>query len=105
MVNDDVSDDYIPPTAAKNSKSHKRATRDKASKTSTGKRAMRSVSKLEREMKGLSIEDEALADDSVVILPNRKLRQTAVEAGGPGVEYVPGKGEVDPVKKKKRCAG
>lgn len=106
-ANDDASDDYIPPTAAKKSMNHKKETRGKASKTSTGKRSTRSVSKLEREIKGLSIGDDTLAeaDESVVILPNRKHLQAAVEAGGQGVEYIPGKGEVDPVKKKKRCAG
>ncbi|KAF8139970.1 kinesin-domain-containing protein [Boletus edulis] len=106
-ANDDGSDDYIPPAAAKSSKSYKRETRDKVLKKSTGKRSTRSVSKLEQEIKGLSIAGDALAgaDDSVVILPNRKLRKAAVEAGGPGVEYVPGKGEVDPVKKKKRQLG
>ncbi|KAF8559379.1 kinesin-domain-containing protein [Imleria badia] len=103
-TNDDASDDYIPPTADKNTKDHKRGTQDKVSKKSTGKRSTRSVSKLEREIQGLSIGGDALAeaDDSVVILPNRKLRREAVEAAGPGVEYVP---EVDPAKKKKRCAG
>lgn len=105
-TNDDASDDYIPPTAAKNTKNTKKETHDKASKKSTGKRPTRSVSKLEREIKGLSIGGDAPAeaDNSVVILPNRKLRQAAVEAGGAGAEYIPGKGEVDPAKKKKRCA-
>ena len=103
---DGASDDYIPPTAAKNTKGSKRATSDKVSKKSTGKRSTRSVSKLEREIKGLTLGGDALAgaDDSVVILPNRKLREAAVEVGGPGIEYVPGKGEVDTVKKKKRYA-
>jgi hypothetical protein len=106
-TNDDASDDYIPPTVAKNTKDHKKATHDKASKKSTDKRSTKSVSKLEREIKGLSIGGDALAevDNSVVILPNRKLRQAAMEAGGAGAEYIPGKGEVDPGKKKKRCAG
>lgn len=96
-TNDDASDDYIPPMAAKNSKNHKKAAHEKASKTSAGKRSTRSVSRLEQEIKGLSKGDDNLAeaDESVVILPNRKLRQAAVEAGG----------EVEPVKKKKRCAG
>lgn len=106
-TNDDASDDYIPPTAAKNTKDHKKATHDKTSKKSKGKRSTRSVSKLEREIKGLSIGGDALAeaDNSVVILPNRKSRQAVMEAEGAGVEYIPGKGEVDPGKKKKRCAG
>lgn len=106
-TNDDASDDYIPPTATKNTKGHKKAAHDKASKKSTSKRPTRSVSKLEREIKGLSIGGDAPAeaDASVVILPNRKLRQAAMGAGGPGVEYIPGEGEVDPAKKKKRCVG
>lgn len=106
-TNDDASDDYIPPTTAKNTKDHKRGTRDKVSKKSTGKRSTRSVSKLEQEIQCLSIRGDALAeaDDSVVILPKRKFRQATVEVGGPGTEDVPGKGEVDPTKKKKRCAG
>lgn len=104
-TNDDASDDYIP--AAKNTKGYKKATQDKTLDKSTGKRSMKSVSKLEREIKSLSIGGDALvgADDSVIILPNRKLRKAAVEAGGPGTEYVPGKGEVDPAKKKKRWVG
>ncbi|KAH0838561.1 kinesin-domain-containing protein [Lanmaoa asiatica] len=104
--NDAASDDYIPTIAAKHTKDHKKATDDKASKKSTGKRLTRSVSKLEQEIKGLSIGNDTLAeaDNSIVILPNRKLRQAVVEAGGPGIDYIPGKGEVDPVKKKKRCA-
>ena len=104
LSTDDASDDYIAPTTAKSVKGDKKATQDKASKTGTSKRSTRSVSKLEREIKGLSMGD-AEADDSVIILPNRKLRQGVMEAGSPGVEYVPGKGEVDAVKKKKRCAG
>ncbi|OBZ79245.1 Kinesin-like protein KIF20A [Grifola frondosa] len=55
---------------------------------------------LQQSMDELSLEDDP--DDSTVIIPNRKARQEAVAHGGPGVEYVPGKGEVDMTKKRKR---
>lgn len=106
-TNDDTSSDYIPPATEKNAKEPKKEIKDKASKTSAGKRSTKSVSKLEREIKSLSIGNDISAEteDSVIILPNRKLRQAATETGGPDVEYVSGKGEVDPVKKKKRYVG
>ncbi|KAF9243827.1 kinesin-domain-containing protein [Melanogaster broomeanus] len=90
----DESDDYVPPTPAAVKKG-----KTKPAKTSTGRRGTKSA--------GLSILGDAVpeADDSVVILPNRRVRQATVELKGPGVEYVPGKGEVDTVKKKKRKLG
>ena len=101
---DSNSDDYIPPAAERSTKHNKRVANKKTLKTSTAKRPTRSVSKLEKEIKSLSIGDNitAEADDSVIILPNRKTRQAAIDAG---IEYVPGEGEVGSVKKKKRCAG
>ncbi|KAG9314627.1 hypothetical protein JVU11DRAFT_5432 [Chiua virens] len=95
---DDASDDYVPRKTVKNANNHrKRSTGDKASKGSTNKKSIRSVSKLGREIQGLSIEDDTLADESIVILPNKKAHQEAAESEGPG--------EVDSMKKKKRQLG
>jgi hypothetical protein len=46
-------------------------------------------------------EDEG---DSILIVPNKKVRQAAIVNGGPGVEYVPHAEDdaVDTTKKKKR---
>ncbi len=69
-----------------------------------GRKSTRKVSKaiaeLEQELDELSLgEDDIDPDDSTVIVPNKKVREEAI---GPGLVYVPGKGEVDPGKKKKR---
>ncbi|RPD81655.1 kinesin-domain-containing protein [Lentinus tigrinus ALCF2SS1-7] len=64
----------------------------------TGK-ASKTVAELEQELDELSLGDEIDPEDSTVIIPNKKAREKAM---GPGMEYVPGKGEVDPGKKKKR---
>ena len=48
--------------------------------------------------------DDDAGDDSVLIIPNKKARQAAIAGLGPDAEYIPRPGEVDHVKKKKRCA-
>ncbi|KAI0344136.1 kinesin-domain-containing protein [Trametopsis cervina] len=58
-------------------------------------------------LSGIVQKTEALAlndddDDSVVIIPNKKVRQTAIAHAGPDAEYIPQKGESDTIKKKKR---
>jgi hypothetical protein len=47
-------------------------------------------------------EEDADDDDSVRIIPNKAARNKVVEGLGPNAEYVPGPGEVEVVKKKKR---
>ncbi|KAL4069405.1 kinesin-domain-containing protein [Scleroderma citrinum] len=105
----DDDDDYVPPTATKTMKSAQHTRHSKpAVTTATGKmqRSARSssVSKLEQEMNVLKLADDVIpeADESVIIVPNRKARQATAEVGGQDIEYVPLKGETDTVKKKKR---
>lgn len=59
------------------------------------------MSLLEKQIKDLSLLEDGTdgADDSVTILPNRKARAAY---GGPDVVFVPGKGDLDTTKKKKR---
>ncbi|KAF9229627.1 kinesin-domain-containing protein [Gyrodon lividus] len=110
-ISDNESDDYVPPPSAieKKGKSQKALLRiapTKPAKPSTDRRSTKSaVSKLEQDINGLSISGDVgpEVDDSVIILPNRRVRQATAELGG--VEYVPGKGEVDTMKKKKRQLG
>ncbi|KAI8995443.1 P-loop containing nucleoside triphosphate hydrolase protein [Trametes punicea] len=64
---------------------------------STRSSSSRAVAALGDELHCLSL--SADPDDSTVIIPNRKVREAA------GKEYVPQKGEVDTVKKKKRQLG
>lgn len=53
--------------------------------------------------RSLSLADDGGdARESIVIIPNKKARAETAARGGPGVEYVPGAGEVDVAKKKKR---
>ncbi|TFK93524.1 kinesin-domain-containing protein [Polyporus arcularius HHB13444] len=64
------------------------------------RKASKAIAELEQELDELSLgDDDVDPDDSTVIVPNKKVREDAV---GPGLVYVPGKGEVDPGKKKKR---
>ncbi|KIJ68715.1 hypothetical protein HYDPIDRAFT_106954 [Hydnomerulius pinastri MD-312] len=109
-ISDDDEDDYVPPPPAKKGPNPKAPARPALPKlvnskaSSTGRRSTKSaVSKLEQDMNVLSISDDVVpgADDSAIILPNRRLRQATEALGGPGVEYVPGKGEVDII----RCSG
>ncbi|KAL6299650.1 P-loop containing nucleoside triphosphate hydrolase protein [Sparassis latifolia] len=58
---------------------------------------------LVQDMDELSLLDKA--DDSTIIIPDKKARKQAVANGGPGVEYVPKPGEADAFKKKKRQLG
>lgn len=67
---------------------------------STTRKASKAVADLEQELDELSLGDNDIdPEDSTVIIPNKKAREEAMDHG---VEYVPGKGEVDPGKKKKR---
>jgi len=96
-------DDYVPPAAQTMKASQQKKRTKPAAATTTGKTRQSSISKLQQEMNVLKIEDVVPeAEDSVIIVPNRKTRQVAAEVGGLGVEYIPQKGEVDTVKKKKR---
>ncbi|KAH7883877.1 kinesin-domain-containing protein, partial [Phlebopus sp. FC_14] len=105
---EDDEDDYVPPIPAPVTK----ARHVNVSPNPYAFEVMHSVQRsskhttlqLEQQMAGMLISDDVTpgADDSAVILPNRKAQQAAAGTGGPGVEYVPGKGEVDVVKKKKR---
>ncbi|KAH7915155.1 kinesin-domain-containing protein [Hygrophoropsis aurantiaca] len=111
--NDEDLDDYTPPakpsgksrtsTTASKAISSKSVPNDIKAKQRSSRR--KSSLGLEHQMTGLSVlseDDIPGADDSVIIVPNRKARQVAAAVGGPGIEYVPRKGEVDTVKKKKR---
>lgn len=108
-ISDDESDIYTPPTKAK-SRPFKVAIKPLAkgkvgsSAANTGFRSTRSVSLLEKQIKDLSLLEDGTdgADDSVTILPNRKARAAY---GGPDVVFVPGKGDLDTTKKKKRQLG
>ncbi|KAG1757256.1 kinesin-domain-containing protein [Suillus lakei] len=103
---DDESDDYAPPAKAK-SRPFQVAVKPLAKgkvesqATKTGRRSTRTVSLLEKQIKDISIVEVGTggADDSVTILPNRKARAAY---GGPDVVFVPGKGDLDTTKKKKR---
>ncbi|KAG1773012.1 kinesin-domain-containing protein [Suillus occidentalis] len=103
---DDESDIYTPPTKTK-SRPFKVVIEPLAkgkvgsSAANTGFRSTRSVSLLEKQIKDLSLLEDGTdgADDSVTILPNRKARAAY---GGPDVVFVPGKGDLDTTKKKKR---
>ncbi|KIK98327.1 hypothetical protein PAXRUDRAFT_823970 [Paxillus rubicundulus Ve08.2h10] len=102
------SDDYVPLVPAPGKTKNQKAPPQAAPAKSAQRRSTKSVvSKLEQDMNGLVISGGVVpeAEDSIIILPNRRIRQETVELGGPGVEYVPGKGEVDTVKKKKRQLG
>ncbi|OAX44922.1 kinesin-domain-containing protein [Rhizopogon vinicolor AM-OR11-026] len=66
----------------------------------TGRRSTRTVSSLEKQIKDISLSDGA--DDSVTIVPNRKARAAY---GGPDVDFVPGKDDIDTTKRKKRQLG
>lgn len=104
----DESDDYAPLAKAK-SRPFKMADKPLAKgkgkvgnpTTETGRRSTRTVSLLEKQIKDLSLLEDGTggADDSVTILPNRKARAVY---GGPDVVFVPGKGDLDTTKKKKR---
>ncbi|KAG1783598.1 kinesin-domain-containing protein [Suillus placidus] len=106
---DDESDDYAPPAKA-NSKPFKVVVKPLAKGTvgspaaQTGRRSTRTVSLLEKQIKDLSLLEDGTggADDSVTILPDRKARAAY---GGPDVVFVPGKGDLDTTKKKKRQLG
>lgn len=103
---DDESDIYTPPTKTK-SRPFKVVIKPLAkgkvgsSAANTGLRSTRSVSLLEKQIKDLSLLEDGTdgADDSATILPNRKARAAY---GGPDVVFVPGKGDLDTTKKKKR---
>ncbi|KAH7927415.1 kinesin-domain-containing protein [Leucogyrophana mollusca] len=111
---DDDEDDYVPLVAAKSSRKSQTANAEPKSisskrtesSTKPGRRSTRTKNSLslEQKMADLSIlsGDGTGADDSAIIVPNKKARQAAAALGGPSVEYVPRKGEVDTVKKKKR---
>lgn len=100
-------EDYVPPAAQTMKASQQKKRTKPAVATNTGKTRQSSISKLQQEMNVLKIEDVIPeAEDSIIIVPNRKTRQVAAEVGGLGIEYIPQKGEVDTVKKKKRyCQG
>ncbi|KAG1715798.1 hypothetical protein ID866_1374 [Astraeus odoratus] len=107
-------DNYVPPTAASKKKTTRETEPPKAAipkpvtTTSKTRRSTKSsISRLEEEMNVLTIIDDvdSEADDSVIVVPNKKTRQATVEKGGPGVEVIPHKGEVETVKKKKRQLG
>ncbi|CDO75878.1 hypothetical protein BN946_scf184672.g11 [Trametes cinnabarina] len=68
----------------------------RSTRTSSSSRA---VAGLEDELDGLSLGGDP--DDSTVIIPNRKAREQAAA----GTEYIPGKGETETGKKKKRQLG
>ncbi|KIM66993.1 hypothetical protein SCLCIDRAFT_1210448 [Scleroderma citrinum Foug A] len=96
-------EDYVPPAAQTMKASQQKKRTKPAVATNTGKTRQSSISKLQQEMNVLKIEDVIPeAEDSIIIVPNRKTRQVAAEVGGLGIEYIPQKGEVDTVKKKKR---
>ncbi|KIJ21477.1 hypothetical protein PAXINDRAFT_123270 [Paxillus involutus ATCC 200175] len=103
------SDDYVPlaPAPGKKTKNQKAPPQAAPAKSAKRRSTKSVVSKLEQDMNDLVISGDVVpeAEDSIVILPNRRVRQETVELGGPGVEYVPGMGEVDTVKKKKRQLG
>ncbi|KAG1787830.1 kinesin-domain-containing protein [Suillus plorans] len=104
----DESDDFAPLAKAK-SRPFKMADKPLAKgkgkvgnpTAETGRRSTRTVSLLEKQIKDLSLLEDGTggADDSVTILPNRKARAVY---GGPDVVFVPGKGDLDTTKKKKR---
>lgn len=101
---DDDSDEYAPSTKPKPRPfkvATKPLTKAKA-KIGTpaggaGRRSTRTVSLLEKQMEDISLLEGA--DDSITIVPNRKARAAY---GGPDVEFVPGKYDVDTTKTKKR---
>lgn len=106
---DDESDDYAPLAKVK-SRPFRVAVKPLAkekvgiTEAKTGRRSTRTVSLLEKQVKDLSLLEYDIggADDSVTILPNRKARAAY---GGPDVVFVPGKGDLDTTKKKKRQLG
>ncbi|KAH9891024.1 kinesin-domain-containing protein [Cubamyces lactineus] len=86
-----------PLETAKTKRAAQTSARGRRSTRSTGSRA---VAELGKELDELSL-GGGDADDSTVIIPNRKAR---TEAAG-GTEYVPKGGEVETAKKKKRQLG
>ena len=76
-----------------------KANRLMASKSQPSKRISSLASVLEK-TRALSLDGDPR--DSIVVIPNKKARAEAVASGGPNTEYVPGPGEVDVAKKKKR---
>ncbi|KAG2044339.1 hypothetical protein BDR03DRAFT_234897 [Suillus americanus] len=106
---DDESDDYAPLAKAK-SRPFKVAAKPLAKgkvgipESRISRRSTRTVSLLGKQIKDLSLLEDGTgdADDSVTILPNRKARAAY---GGPDVVFVPGQGDLDTTKKKKRQLG
>lgn len=101
---DDDSDEYAPSVKPKPRPfkvATKPLTKEKGKIGSpaagAGRRSTRTVSLLEKQIKDISLLDGV--DDSITIVPNRKARAAY---GGPDVEFVPGKYDVDTTKKKKR---
>jgi hypothetical protein len=107
VTEDDDSDEYTPsakPTPRPFKVATKRLAKEKgkmgSSVTKAGHRSTRSVSLLGKQIKDISLsEDICGADDSITIVPNRKARAAY---GGTDVEFVPGKGDIDTTKRKKR---
>lgn len=105
-ISDD--DDYTPPAAQTTKAAAQQTKRTRpAAATTTGKTRQSarssSISKLQQGMNVLKLDDAIPeAEDSVIIVPNKKTRQATAEVVGADIEYVPLKGEVGVVKKKKR---
>jgi hypothetical protein len=105
-ISEDDESDYAPLAKAK-SRPFKVAAKPPAKgkagipATRTSRRSTRTVSLLEKQIKDLSLLEDGTGDvdDSITILPNRKARAVY---GGPDVVFVPGKGDLDTTKKKKR---
>ncbi|KAG2149677.1 kinesin-domain-containing protein [Suillus cothurnatus] len=105
-ISEDDESDYAPLAKAK-SRPFKVAAKPPAKGKAgipaarTSRRSTRTVSLLEKQIKDLSLLDDGTGDvdDSITILPNRKARAVY---GGPDVVFVPGKGDLDTTKKKKR---
>ncbi|KAI9068005.1 kinesin-domain-containing protein [Trametes sanguinea] len=86
-----------PLAAAQAKRSTQASARGRRSTRTSG--SSRAVAELEDELDGLSLGGDP--DDSTMIIPNRKAREQAAA----GTEYVPGKGEAEAGKKKKRQLG
>jgi len=104
---DDNSDEYAPsakPTPRPFKVATKRLTKAKEKTSSpvakTGRRSTRAVSLLEKGVNDISLSEGICgADDSVTIVPNRKIHAAY---GGSDVEFVAGKVDIATTKKKKR---
>lgn len=91
---DESEDEYVPPPPPV---------------TKTKARTSKAQLKPSARVSHVTVDDvnngnDDAGDDSVLIIPNKKARQAAIAGLGPDAEYIPRPGEVDTIKKKKRCA-